>query len=425
MQRQQFYPKQLIGVTEMLTLQSAAQNGIDDALVSIGAMGIVSGCGLGTVLPYGWSFVIAAGKVVLEDGTIIVIPTAKTVTFSPTVITAPTLDILFYAVFLTPVKTQNTPIITPDGNTINYIEFDDFNVVLVANGPAAGEVPAANTVAGGGFIGVRLGDIIRRSGTQTFIQPSDITLVEADLLPKLSNVAFFNLNAASNTYNGVFSITGSTTAVQLALSGAFTAQTGQVRGAFTAQQIQATSEIIAPSLNSPDGQSSITLDDDIITLQGNVFGTANMECDGVLTASSGVIEGVFNLTKLAVATAAAAAPSPVLTALIPGLTVGINPNSSDFAGFFNFTTGPVAIGPAAQLLTFKFNSPYAPIGGNAAMMCFLSPNNNNSAGLVGALWCQVQNDGTEFFLNTGANTNLAPNTLYAFAYLIVGGPGNS
>lgn len=389
MQRQQFYAKQLIGVTEMMKLENDTQNGIDDALVSIGAQGIVSGLVPSAIVPPSWSYQISAGKAILEDGTIVNNLTPMTLTIDPSVITAPSSDILFYAIFLVPKKTQNTPIVTPDGPTINYIEFDDFNVVLVANGPIS-EQPDPAAVAGGGFTGIRIGDIIRRSGgVQTNLQSTDFILTTAEYVVQLDDENFFNLNALRVEYDGVLILESLT-----------------VNGNIQAQEVfvtslVATGDLFAPALAAPDGSVSMLMSNGMAGFTGKV------QLNNGLLAIGSV--------------------PPVITLNTPGAGVGATfstkPGSNMIAGTVTLNTGTGLYVGSDGATFMTFNMPYACKNGWLLFITPLTHAGRDAASPPlfpdGCQLVQGASIGTAVQLNW-VNVGLLPSSQYIFNYFLIG-----
>jgi len=409
MQRQQFYPKQLIDVTAMMTLQATPQNGIKDALVSIGAKGIVQGLGLSTVLPYSWSFTISTGKVILEDGSIVSITSTKTITINPAIQTVTGTGSTFYAVFLIPKNTLSTPIVDPDGDTINYIESDDYNVVLVPNSASNGTVPSQFATAGNGYQGVRLGDIARYTG-QTNIQPADIRPLYADYVTNNANL--FDLSQLVNTYAGMINSTTHTTALNAPqgqiIANLLTAQTAVI------QQIQAVQNLISPAIVGPDGISALRMAQGIMTLAANqIVINAVSFFNQLLTVTD------INVTDFAKVSRLGNLDNGAMPNIVNTYTlsaVSLFPGSTDFSGVVNFVTGPTQIDNSERgLAKVTYARPYA----NEVTKVFFSPI-SAAAGLMGGnVWPQAISDGTGFFIHLGPNSNIPPNNTFTYAYLVV------
>ena len=408
MQRQQFYPKQLIDVTAMMTLQATPQNGIKDALVSIGAKGIVQGLGLSTVLPYSWSFTISTGKVILEDGSIVSITSTKTNTINPAIQTVTGTGSTFYAVFLIPKNTLSTPIVDPDGDTINYIESDDYSVVLVPNSASNGTVPSQFATAGNGYQGVRLGDIARYTG-QTNIQPADIRPLYADYVTNNANL--FDLSQLVNTYAGMINSTTHTTALNAPqgqiIANLLSAQTAVI------QQIQAIQNLISPAINGPDGISSMRMAQGILTLAANLL---TVNAASLFNQTATMVDLIVNdLCSVARLGALQNGAMPTIVNTYTLSSVNLYPGSTDFSGFVNFVTGPTQIDNSERSLAhLTFAKAYPGL-----TKVFFSPV-SAAAGLMGGeVWPQASSDGTGFFVHLGPNSNIPPNQTFTYAYMVV------
>jgi hypothetical protein len=156
MEKQNFYGEQIVGVAELMKLQEASEAVVKDALVSLGAKGVLGGIQLQPTSPQAsLGVVITAGKVALEDGTLVTLPLAATLDLSTVGVVQEAGHSLWVGVYAVPTTVDDTPVTTPANTTINYRTYDSVMWRTVVG--AEGDTPTKPTSSPEGYVGVLLG----------------------------------------------------------------------------------------------------------------------------------------------------------------------------------------------------------------------------------------------------------------------------
>lgn len=160
MDRQNWYPGQLVDVPEMDLLGTTADNAINNLTLMLGNTGIVSGLGVLATAPPSLLLQVPAGTVALGDGTVVATTGTRNFDATPFVPGGGSVTLYLYAF---PLQNSDTPTIVSDGSSINYRLFDDFQL--------SGQL---TNVGGFATLGVLLCSCVLTTG-QTTIPQSDIS----------------------------------------------------------------------------------------------------------------------------------------------------------------------------------------------------------------------------------------------------------
>lgn len=172
MERHNYYFEQLVGVPDMIAVETVPQNGIRDILVSLGNKGIISGFGTIPTTPVNsMSVLVQPGKIALEDGTIVSTTLSTALDLSQTGTVSTGGKSRWVTVYACPKQTSDTPLTTPAGDVINYRTYDDVQYVFVVGDEDY--APVYPVAAPAGFVGSLLCDIKREFG-QTAITADQI-----------------------------------------------------------------------------------------------------------------------------------------------------------------------------------------------------------------------------------------------------------
>ena len=179
MNRQNWYFKELVTVDNMATLESECQAGTKQSLVLLNNRGIASGLAI-TATGADKHVSIAAGTVVLEDGSVVVKAVATDVDLSDFTGGAGTVNL-----FLIPKESGDTPLLSP-GGMINYRLFDDFQVVAQLSTTTHNPIPTTaftgtliGTVTIPGVVATIINGYISQATADRWV---DITTIQQEIL---------------------------------------------------------------------------------------------------------------------------------------------------------------------------------------------------------------------------------------------------